>query len=493
LDIHFRAVYGSANLTRDVRRMDRVLRFMNRVVGLETEYGCLASDPAGPTGVVGRVRNWIFDQERFGLPDMHQRDWDEPAGNGGFLFNGGRAYVDMGHLEYCTPECATLKDLLLYDRAGDAILTEAIRDLRLQDQAGFIRNNIDHYSGATFGCHENYLVRRSALLTEGNVLSLLAFLTLRQLYAGAGRVGSTPGAELRGDLLRSGVDIHFQISQRADYINNDLFEWVQFNRAIINTRDEPLADVRKYRRLHLLHGDTSVLPATLMLKIGTTSLVLDLLEIDKLPKLALADAVLSFRVMSHQPDGPWMTPLSDGRTESAVELLLEFHQAARGEFAGRDEETDVLLDIWQETLTALARQPESLVGKVDWITKRWLFRQFVEQEKIPWDNPWLRSQDLEFHHADPARSLGLGLARTPAPWDLTGEDVAWAMQHPPANTRARTRSHLMHQLRNHPARYSVDWEVIDAEGINSVHLLNPFDSSIDSVEEWCRQLRLLRG
>ena len=210
---------------------------------------------------------------------MHQRDWDEPAGNGGFLFNGGRAYVDMGHLEYCTPECLSLIDVLRYDRAGDAILVQAVKDLRLQDQVSFIRNNIDHYSGATFGCHENYLVRRSAPLTEANVLSLLAFLTLRQLYGGAGRVGSTPGAELRGDLIRPGADSHFQISQRADYINNDLFEWVQFNRAIINTRDEPLADARKYRRLHLLHGDTSVLPTTLLLKVGTTSLVLDLLEL----------------------------------------------------------------------------------------------------------------------------------------------------------------------------------------------------------------------
>lgn len=465
---------------------------MNRVVGLETEYGCLTNDPSGPSGAVGRVRNWIFDRARFGLPDMHQRDWDEPAGNGGFLFNGGRCYVDMGHLEYCTPECASLIDVLRFDRAGDSILAQAVKDLRLHEQVSFIRNNIDHYSGATFGCHENYLVRRSAPLTEANVLSLLTFLTLRQLYAAAGRVGATPGAEVRGDLSRPGADSHFQISQRADYINNDLFEWVQFNRAIINTRDEPLADARKYRRLHLLHGDTSVLPTTLMLKIGTTSLVLDLLETDRLPKLILADAVLSFRTMSHQPDGPWMVLLSDGRTESAVELLFQFYEAARAEFAGRDDETDILLEIWQETLTALAKQPEALVGKVDWITKRWLFERFVEEEGIQWTDPWLRSQDLEFHHVDPARSLGIALARTPPAWELTPEDVSKATRTPPANTRAAIRSHIMHLLRHHPIRYYVDWEVIDAEGINSLNLLNPFEHSTDSVEAWCRQLSNLR-
>src|SRR5437762_4104 len=274
---------------------------MNRIVGVETEYGCLPTDPSGPPSAVGRVRNWIFEKNRFGLADLHQRDWDEPAGNGGFLFNGGRTYVDMGHLEYCTPECLSLRDLLLYDNAGDAILARAAKELKMTDQVSFIRNNIDHYSGATFGCHENYLVRRSAPLTEANVLSLLAFLTLRLLYVGAGRVGSTPGAELRGDVSRRGTDAHFQISQRADYITNDLFEWVQFNRAIINTRDEPLADGRKYRRLHLLHGDTSVLPATLLLKVGTTSLVLDLLELDQMPYVVLADAVMTFRGMSHQP------------------------------------------------------------------------------------------------------------------------------------------------------------------------------------------------
>jgi proteasome accessory factor A len=466
---------------------------MNRIVGLETEYGCLTSDPAGPASAVGRVRNWIFERNRaYGLPDMHQRDWDEPAGNGGFLFNGGRAYVDMGHLEYCTPECLNLIDILRYDRAGDAILMQAVKDLRIADQVGFIRNNVDHYSGATFGCHENYLVRRSAPLTEGNVLSLLAFLTLRQLYVGAGRVGATPGAELRGDLTRAGADSHFQISQRADYINNDLFEWVQFNRAIINTRDEPLADARKYRRLHLLHGDTSVLPSTLLLKVGTTSLALDLLEIDRMPKVVLADAVMSFRGMSHQPDGPWLVSMADGRCASAVELLFQYADAANAEFKGRDAETDIILQIWQETLAALSKNPDALVGKVDWITKRWLFRQFVEKEKIPWIDPWLRAQDLEFHHVDPARSLGLSLANTPEAWELSTTDIQQATRLPPTNTRANLRSHIMHQLKTHPIRYFVDWEIIDAEGVNSLNLLNPFEHATETVDSWCKMLGSVR-
>ena len=462
---------------------------MNRIVGLETEYGCLTNDPSGPPSAVGRARNWIFEKNRFGLADMHQRDWDEPAGNGGFLFNGGRVYVDMGHLEYCTPECLSLIDLARYDRAGDAIIIEALKEMRLSDQVSFIRNNVDHYSGATFGCHENYLVRRSASLTEINVLSLLAFLTLRVLYAGAGRVGATPGAELRGDLARFGADSNFQISQRADYINNDLFEWVQFNRAIINTRDEPLADARKYRRLHLLHGDTNVLPTSLLLKVGTTALVLDLLEADQLPEVILADAVMTFRNLSHQPDGPWLTPLADGRCLGAVELIYKFYEAARREFRGRDAETDIVLRIWDETLSALATDPEILVGKVDWLTKRWLFRQFIEQENISWADPWLKAQDLEFHQIDPSRSLGTALARTPAEWDLTGEDVATAMRTPPENTRARVRSQTMQTLKHLHIRYFVDWEVIDAEGTHSLNLVDPFEASSKEAEAWSRQLQ----
>jgi len=464
---------------------------MNRIVGLETEYGCLTNDPSGPPSAVGRVRNWIFEKNRFGLADMHQRDWDEPAGNGGFLFNGGRAYVDMGHLEYCTPECLSLIDLLRYDRAGDAILLQALKEMHLTEQVSFIRNNVDHYSGATFGCHENYLVRRSAPLTESNVLALLSFLTLRLLYAGSGRVGSTPGAELRGDLLRHGADSHFQISQRADYINNDLFEWVQFNRAIINTRDEPLADARKYRRLHLLHGDTNVLPTTLLLKAGTTALVLDLLELDQLPRVVLSDAVMTFRNLSHQPDGPWLAPLADGRCANAVELLFQYQEAARKEFRGRDTETDIVLRVWDEVLSALATQPELLVGKVDWITKRWLFRQFMERENISWSDPWLKAQDLEFHHADPARSLGQALARTPVGWDIPVSDITDAMRAAPHNTRAQARSHIMKLLKNQHIRYFVDWEVIDAEGVNSLNLLNPFDASPEEADNWVKQLNLV--
>jgi proteasome accessory factor A len=457
---------------------------MNRIVGLETEYGCLTSDFVGWASAITRVRDWIFKEQHLGLIDVHQRDWDEPAGNGGFLFNGGRCYIDMGHLEYCTPECLSLLDVLRYDQAGDAILLQAVRAMHMEREIHFIRNNIDHYQGATFGCHENYLVRRAAPLTEANVHSLLAFLTLRMLYVSTGRVGATVAAEARGELTRPGAESAYQMSQRADYINNDLFEWVQFNRAIINTRDEPLADARKYRRLHLLHGDTNVLPASLLLKVGTTSLVLDLLEANRLPKIVLADAVGTFRSLSHQPDGPWRVQLADGRCVEALDLLSEYQQAAKAELSRRDDETDQLLSFWSDTLNALATDPEQLVGKVDWITKRWLLRQFCDHENIAWSHPWLKSQDLEYHQIDPARSLGLALARNPPGWEIPHKEITQAASQAPGNTRAAVRAQAMRLLKDEICEYYIDWEIIGAEGGCALHMLNPFDSGSQDAETW---------
>ncbi len=457
---------------------------MHRLAGLETEYGCLTDDPAGPAGIVARVRNWIFAGHRFGLLDQHQRDWDEPAGNGGFLFNGGRAYVDMGHLEICTPECMSLRDLVAHDRANDLIITAALQALGVSGHAGFVRNNVDHFTGATFGCHENYLVRRTAPLHEANVLSLLAFLSLRTLYTGAGKVGALPGVELRGGGEPPMRAPDFQISQRADYIQNDLFEWVQFNRALINTRDEPLADSRRFRRLHLLHGDTSVLPETLALKIGSTALVLDLLEIDHLPKVVLNDAVAALRQVSRQPDGPWLVSMSGGGVMPAVAVLRLFQKAAESEFRGRDEETDQVLNSWSDALDALEGDRERLIGRVDWITKRWLFEQFVAAQGIAWDDIWLKSQDIEFHQVEPSRNLGLSLCSPDSLWTPDPARVEGAMTAPPSDTRAALRAMALRELVSRGVPGFVDWEVVDAEGVNPLVLPDPFATDPVVVKDW---------
>jgi proteasome accessory factor A len=171
-----------------------------------------------------------------------------------------------------------------------------------------------------------------------------------------------------------------------------------------------------------------------------------------------------------------------------VQLLQEYQQIARAELRGRDTETDVLLDVWAEVLRALATDPEQLVGKVDWITKRWLLRQFCEQENIPWSHPWLKSQDLEFHQIDPARSLGLALAQTPPAWEIPPREVTQAACHPPGNTRAAVRSRAMRLLQEEGCAYYIDWEVVGGEGGNSLHMLNPFDAGLREAEHWMRRL-----
>lgn len=445
-----------------------------RITGLETEYGCLLDPSLEPRGTLEKIRDWLFEHHRYGLIDQHDRDWDELAGNGGFLFNGGRVYIDMGHLEYCTPECTTARDVVRYDRAGDLLLQEAVAALGLADKVGFIRNNVDHYTGATFGCHENYSLDRRAPLDEKNVLSLLAFLTLRVLFCGAGRVGSVRPTRLRPDSAPAAPEasVPFQISQRADFIQNDFFEWVQHNRAIINTRDEPLADPRHYRRLHLIHGDTNVLPATLFLKVGATRLVLDLLDLDQLPDIILHDAVTSLRSLSRQRRPPWTVTLADGKTADALELLDVFRARAEGLFRGRDQETDEVLALWKLATDALASDVQRLIGLVDWVSKEFLLEEFRTAEGVDWGHAWLEAQDLEFHHVDPEKSLGLALASLDGFWAPPG--VTAARLEPPSDSRAHARSRLMREIQKKPSTYFLDWESVEIANEKRTRLLDPF-------------------
>jgi proteasome accessory factor A len=445
-----------------------------RITGLETEYGCLVHPPTQVQEVLPRVRDWLFEKQRYGLIDLEPRGWDEPAGNGGFLFNGGRVYLDMGHFEYCTPECTSAADIVRYDRAGDLLLLEAVQALGLQGQVSFIRNNVDYYTSATFGCHENYSFDRSMPWSKKNLHSFLAFLTLRVLFTGAGRVGCSRPNPFREEALNAEESVPFQLSQRADFIMNDCFQWVQHNRAILNLRDEPLADPQRFRRLHLIHGDTNVLPASLFLKVGTTRLVLDLLEADELPPVILEDPVASFRALSRTPKPPWRVTLGNGRTADALALLGHFHRKAKLLFAGRDAETDAVLSLWSRALDGLAGDRSTLVGVVDWVTKHYLLSEFCRREGLCWSDPWLESQDLEYHHIDPNRSLGLALAVSEPDW--APDRLDHSKREPPRTSRAHARSRLMREIQGKSGSYRVDWAEVAGPNEKRSHLPNPFQA-----------------
>jgi proteasome accessory factor A len=503
---------------------------MNRIAGLETEYGCLVLSDERQSGVDTypiRVKSHLFKVERIGAIDLHYRDYEEPPGNGGFLLNGGRLYLDMGHIEYSTPECLSLKDIVAFERAGDALLQGALERMGLSDHVFFIKNNIDHHTGATFGCHENYLMKREAQFTPQVLAALLSFLATRQIFTGAGRVGQSNPLAFEFGRVAADAPIDFQISQRADHIVNDIYQWVQFNRAIINARDEPLADYRKYRRLHLLIGDSNVSEIATALKIGTTALVLDLLEAGIVPKrVELYDAVQATRDISRDQTGKWLVRLLSGQTRSAFEIQRAFLSLAQHYLAGADEETDWVLREWENVLDGLEAyagngcavslnhsdwrsekgaegenlKPELqdflpqvsgfiphpsayILGRVDWVTKKWLLEQFMREENLEWDDPWLQSLDLEYHNLNPQRSLFHGLVEQgTAPRVVSDERVRYCTQNPPQTTRAQARGWAVRQLLEHETKsYVINWDSIAIDNKDPLVMGNPFHNYLEDV------------
>ena len=456
---------------------------MNRVVGIETEYGCLVSGEPSDAWPA-RVKNHAFKKARAGILDIHYRDYEEPPGNGGFLLNGGRLYLDMGHLEYSSPECRTIEDIVAYDLAGDLLVQQAVEKMGAGGDVAFVKNNIDHWTGATFGCHENYLMKREVQFHQPVVGTLLSFLATRQIFTGAGRVGQANPASFAFDDSEPVTPVPFQLSQRADHIVNDIYQWVQFNRAIINARDEPLADHRKYRRLHLLIGDSNISPFATALKVGTTSCVLTLMEEGRLPDdVILEDAVLATRQISHACTGRGCVPLEDGRTRDALDIQDEFLACAMRHLSHRDEETDWILESWRFTLDALRKKPELLIGGVDWISKKFLLETFREAEGIEWDDPWLQSLDLEYHNIDPAK--GLFHALTPAKqigeWNHRVRRPE-AVKIPPQSTRACGRGRAVEMLQERDRPYVINWDSIATENCDALAMPNPFLTYTEEVE-----------
>jgi len=460
---------------------------MNRIVGIETEYGCLVTgDHAAHGGADSwpvRVKNHVFKKARLGAIDLHYRDYEEPPGNGGFLLNGGRLYIDMGHLEYSSPECLTVRDMVAFDLAGDTILQNALDAMHASEHVSFLKNNIDHHTGATFGCHENYLMRRDVQFNPQILGTLLSFLATRQIFTGAGRVGQANPLSFDFEMASDAPPVDFQISQRADHIVNDIYQWVQFNRAIINARDEPLADYRKYRRLHLLIGDSNMSPFATALKVGTTALVLTLLEDRVLPRdVILRDAVMATREISREGIGRAHVRLDDGRTRDALDIQWEFLEHARRHLAGESAETDWILETWTFTLDALANKPELLIGGVDWISKKWMLEMFRERENLTWQDPWLQSLDLEYHNLNPERGLFFALNAAKSIGEFNDSARRADATHvPPSNTRAHGRGQAVAFFQKNSPPYLINWDSIAFENHNYLMMPDPFETYAEEV------------
>jgi proteasome accessory factor A len=486
---------------------------LNRIFGLETEYGLLVHQDRPdhtPTWFAHKIRDHLFHVRRQGVLDVHHRGHDEPPGNGGFITNAGRVYLDMGHLEYASPECHSLTDVVAADRAGDVILQQTIEELGFAEQVSLIKNNVDHETDATFGSHENYLVSRRFPFTRRGLVPLVTFLVTRQIFTGSGRIGSAgpQDAWIQMDRLivprppigsgRLDPAAPFQISQRADHIVNDFFEWVQQNRAIVNTRDEPLADPNQYRRIHLLLGDSNMTEYAAALKMGTTGLVLQLIEEGHAPgDLEINEPVEALQEISQDPDRQWIVQLRSGKTMSAIDIQEEFIEAARRHYHGQDEETDWVLDEWATVLQDLRGKYDTLVGRVDWASKLWLLESFREAEKVEWTDPILKSLDLEYHNLNPSKGLYFGLLEEGrVPRVTTDKGIELAAVHPPRNTRAYGRGELVRYLLSHtyssdelePRQeerffppYVINWSIFQVRGQAPFHMPDPFKTYVQEV------------
>ncbi|MBT5028243.1 MAG: proteasome accessory factor PafA2 family protein [Nitrospinaceae bacterium] len=363
------------------------------------------------------------------------------------LTNGARFYNDHTHPEYSTPECRSVMSLVAHDVAGERIVAECVAKRNREskgDGLQVFKNNTD-YSGHSYGTHDNYLIPRETPFDDV-VSGLVPFLVTRQLYAGAGKVGS--------ENARTKNFQGLQLAQRSDFIETLLSIETMTERPIINTRDEPHAVRNQYRRLHLILGDANMSAYATALKVGSTSLVLSLIASGaQLPEIELQDPVAD--VLSVSIGRTVALSRKSGGTITALEIQEAYCEAAENAFAGKDEESDWVLAEWLRTLQDLKHRPEKLSDRIDWAIKEKLFSEFMESENIDWQDPWLKSLDLEYHNLDPERGLYRGLQQEGAVHDLLSEhEITQAMEFAPVGTRAQIRGQMIAQ---------------NAENIKSIH------------------------
>lgn len=349
------------------------------------------------------------------------------------LPSGARLYNDHGHPEFSTPECATLRELIAQDRAGERVM-QACAERRMTRLGGNLvalyKNNTD-YHGASYGCHESYLTNRSVPF-EDLLQVMLPFLVTRQIYAGAGKIGieaSSSGTPATHPEI-------FQLSQRADFFTTIASVDTLYNRPIVNTRDEPHTDPRRFRRFHVICGDANFCEVATFLKAGATSLTLRLLETGWRPQgAALRDPVAAIKQISGDQKLRWQVERLGGGTIGAVDIQRVYLAAAKEQFAGRAAETDEVLMEWENILDRLESDPLSLSDTLDWAVKRALLTEFAESENLKPGDPTLQSLDLEYHNVDPEAGLYLGLEQEGRVRRMiTEEAVVDAISNPPAES-----------------------------------------------------------
>jgi Pup amidohydrolase len=389
------------------------------------------------------------------------------------LTNGARLYVDHAHPEYSTPECTNPRDVVLWDKAGEQVMLDAARLAGAIPGASPIllyKNNTDN-KGASYGAHENYLMRRSTPFGE-IVRYLTPFFVSRLVVTGSGRVG----------IGQDGRDHGFQISQRADYFEVEVGLETTLKRPIINTRDEPHADPDKYRRLHVIIGDANLSEISTYLKVGTTSLVLAMIEDRFITRdLTVDQPVRSLREVSHDPSLRRLLTLADGRTLTAVQLQMEYLDLARKYVEDKfgsdaDAQTLDVLERWESVLTRLETDPMECARELDWVAKLKLLNSYRDRDGLGWDDAKLHLVDLQYSDIRPDKGLYHRLVRM-GRMDrlLTDDEVAKAMHSPPVDTRAYFRGRCLEKYADQIAAASWDSVIFDLPGHESLQRVPTID------------------
>jgi Pup amidohydrolase len=472
---------------------------VRRVMGTEIEYGIsvVGQPTANPMVASSQVVNayasatlkarrarWDFEEES-PLRDARGFDMsrqvadpsqltDEDMGLANvILTNGARLYVDHAHPEYSTPEVTTPLDIVRWDKAGEQVMLDAQRRASQLPHGSSIllyKNNTDN-KGASYGAHENYLMRRSTPFAD-IVRHLTPFFVSRQVFCGAGRVG----------IGQDGRDDGFQISQRADFFEVEVGLETTLKRPIINTRDEPHADPEKYRRLHVIIGDANLAEISTYLKVGTTSLVLAMIEDRFLgDPLTVDGPVSALRAVSHDPTLKHPLTMADGRTITAVQLQLEYLDLAKKYVEDRygadaDAQTVDVLARWESVLDRLERDPMLCASELDWVAKLKLLEQYRQRDGLEWGDAKLELIDYQYSDIRPEKGLYNRLAAAGRIQRLlTDDQVTAAMHEPPEDTRAYFRGRCLSKFADEVAAASWDSVIFDLPGRESLQRVPTID------------------
>jgi proteasome accessory factor A len=444
-----------------------------RIFGLENEYGVTCTFRGQRRLSPDEVARYLF---------RRVVSWGRSSNV--FLRNGARLYLDVGsHPEYATPECDNVVDLVAHDKAGERILegllVDADRRLREEGIAGDIylfKNNTDS-AGNSYGCHENYLVGRHGEF--GRLADILIpFLVTRQIICGAGKVLQTP----RGAV--------YCVSQRAEHIWEGVSSATTRSRPIINTRDEPHADAERFRRLHVIVGDSNMSETTMLLKVGATDLVLRMVEAGVvLRDMTLDNPIRAIREVSHDMTGRSRVRLANGREMSALEIQWEYLSRAKDftEKNGVDPISTRVLEMWERALTAIEDgNLDKIAREIDWVTKYQLIERYRAKHDLPLSAPRVAQLDLAYHDVHRGRGLYYLLQRNGAVDRVTSDlKIFEAKSIPPQTTRAKLRGEFIRRAQEKRRDFTVDWVhlKLNDQAQRTVLCKDPFRSVDERVEK----------